>query len=141
MMDLDRFKTVNDTYGHAAGDRVLAGFARYITAHLRPYDKISRYGGEEFLLCLTDTDLETAQAIIDRLREELASLPFDGNGKGSFHVTASFGLVALDPDQPVERSIERSDQALYAAKANGRDRAVAWHAAISGQPDHAEQVG
>lgn len=130
MMDLDLFKSVNDKYGHAIGDKVLIGFAGYIMAHLRPYDKVFRYGGEEFLICLTDTDLETGHAIIDRLREELASLPFEASGKGIFHVTASFGLAALDPVMAVERSIERADKALYVAKAEGRNRVVAWDASM-----------
>ena len=130
MMDLDLFKSVNDTYGHAVGDKVLIGFARYILARLRPYDKVFRYGGEEFLICLTDTDLETGSAIIDLLREELASLPFEASGKGIFHVTASFGLAALDPDMAVERSIDRADKALYVAKAKGRNRVVGWDASM-----------
>ncbi len=75
MMDLDQFKAVNDQYGHAVGDVVLVGFARYIMAHLRPYDRLFRYGGEEFLICLPDTNLEAGHEMIDRLREELGSLP------------------------------------------------------------------
>jgi diguanylate cyclase len=130
MMDLDLFKSVNDEYGHAVGDKVLIGFARYVTAHLRPYDKVFRYGGEEFLICLTDTDMEAGRAIIDRLREELASLPFEANGKGRFQVTASFGLAALEPDIAVERSIDRADKALYVAKAKGRNRVVGWDASM-----------
>ncbi len=130
MMDLDLFKSVNDKYGHAVGDQVLIGFAGYIMAHLRPYDKVFRYGGEEFLICLTDTDMETGHAIVDRLREELASLPFEASGKGIFHVTASFGLAALDPNIAVERSIDRADKALYLAKAEGRNCVVGWDASM-----------
>lgn len=126
MMDLDLFKSVNDKYGHTVGDKVLIGFARYILVHLRPYDKVFRYGGEEFLICLTDTDPGVGRAIVDRLREELASLPFEASGKGTFHVTASFGLAALDPGIAVERSIDRADKALYVAKADGRNCVVGW---------------
>ena len=130
MMDLDHFKSVNDKYGHPAGDNVLIGFAKYIMAHLRPYDRIFRYGGEEFLVCLADTDIETGRIILDRLRDELASLPFDANGGPAFHVTVSFGLADLVPSLAVERSIDRADKALYVAKAEGRNRVVVWDSSM-----------
>ncbi len=138
MMDLDHFKPVNDSYGHLVGDRVLVAFATYIMAHLRPYDRIFRYGGEEFLICLADTDIDTGRLIIDRVREELSSLPLDGNGKGPFHVTVSFGIAPLDCDLPVERSIDRADRALYVAKETGRNRVVAWDASMNETPADAE---
>ena len=134
MMDLDLFKSVNDKYGHLAGDKVLIGFAHYIMAHLRPYDKLFRYGGEEFLICLADTDLETGRVIMDRLRDELASLPQNGNEKGPFNVTVSFGLSALDPNLSVEQSIDRADKALYAAKTKGRNCIVSWDASMENCP-------
>jgi PleD family two-component response regulator len=65
------------------------------------------------------------------LREELASLPHEADGKGTFHVTVSFGLTLLDPDTPVEQSIERADKALYVAKTSGRNRAIAWDASMN----------
>lgn len=134
MMDLDLFKSVNDNCGHLVGDKVLIGFAHYIMAHLRPYDKVFRYGGEEFLICLADTDLKTGHEIIDRLREELALLPFEANGKGTIHVTVSFGLTLLDPELTVEQSIDRADRALYTAKAQGRNRTVDWDASMTEMP-------
>lgn len=130
MMDLDEFKTVNDRYGHLVGDKVLVGFARYLIGHLRPFDKVFRYGGEEFLICLADTDVQTGHAIIDRLRQELSSIPFGPDGSAEFHVTVSLGITALDPDLAVERSIERADTALYVAKRSGRDRTINWAAAM-----------
>jgi diguanylate cyclase (GGDEF)-like protein len=132
MMDLDLFKSVNDGYGHLVGDKVLVAFARYISAHLRPYDKIFRYGGEEFLICLPDTDLHTGHEIVERLRAELASLPHEVEGKGTVHVTVSFGLTLLDPDVSVEESIDRADKALYAAKEKGRNTTLIWEASMSG---------
>jgi diguanylate cyclase len=138
MMDLDLFKSINDKYGHIVGDKVLIGFARYIMAHLRPYDKVFRYGGEEFLICLADTEMEAARVIIDRLREELGSLPQEANGKGPFHVTVSFGLTALDPDLSVEQSIDRADKALYVAKAKGRNRVVNWDPSMDECPAQTE---
>lgn len=131
MMDLDQFKSVNDKYGHLAGDKVLVDFARYVMAHLRPYDRVFRYGGEEFLICLSDTDLQAAHDIIDRLREELGSLTFDGNGQGRFQVTVSFGVALLDGNAPVEQSIDRADKALYLAKTTGRNRVVKWDEAAA----------
>jgi diguanylate cyclase (GGDEF)-like protein len=136
MMDLDHFKSVNDDYGHLVGDKVLVAFARYISAHLRPYDKIFRYGGEEFLLCLPDTDLHTGSEIVDRLREELGSLTHDVEGSGPIRVTVSFGLALLDPDVSVEETIDRADKALYAAKAHGRNATAVWDASMSGPETH-----
>lgn len=124
MMDLDLFKSVNDTHGHLAGDRVLIAFAHYIINHLRPYDKVFRYGGEEFLLCLADTDVQSAEVIVNRLREELASLSHEAPGKEPFFVTVSFGLSALDPNKSVETIIDRADKALYVAKTKGRNRVI-----------------
>ena len=132
MMDLDNFKAVNDKYGHIIGDKVLIGVAHYVMAHLRPYDKVFRYGGEEFLICLPDADLQTGRNLIDRLREELGSLPYETDGNATFHVTISFGLTLLDPDLPVEQSIDRADKALYVAKASGRNRVIAWDASMNG---------
>jgi diguanylate cyclase len=134
MMDLDHFKAVNDTYGHAVGDRVLVNAARYVMRHLRPYDKVFRYGGEEFLICLPDTDLETGRGIIDRLRAELGALTQEADGRPTFHVTVSFGLTLLDPGISVEESIDRADKALYVAKRTGRDRTVTWDASMSVPP-------
>lgn len=131
MMDLDHFKTVNDTYGHVVGDRVLVGVARYVMSHLRPYDKVFRYDGEEFLICLPNTNVETGREILDRLRQELGSLNHDADGKAVINVTVSFGMTLLDPNAPVEESIDRADKALYVAKTTGRDRTVIWEPSMS----------
>jgi len=138
MVDLDHFKTVNDTYGHVVGDKVLVGVARYIMAHLRAYDKVYRYGGEEFLISLPSTSLETARDIVDRLREGLSQLRHQADGKAAFHVTVSIGLALLDPDIPVEHSIDRADKALYVAKTSGRDRTVAWQPSMNMLSDELE---
>ncbi len=139
MIDLDHFKAINDKYGHVVGDKVLVNVAHYIMAHLRPYDKMFRYGGEEFLICLPNTDLQTGHDIIDRLREELSALRYETNEKTIFYVTVSFGLTLLDPDLPVEQSIDRADKALYVAKARGRNRAVAWEASMNASPAEPER--
>lgn len=134
MMDLDHFKDINDTYGHVAGDKVLKSFARHAMARVRPYDRVFRYGGEEFLICLPDADTQLGLDILGRLNDELASLPFEAEGNGTFHVTVSFGLAPLDGQLPVEQSIDRADRALYAAKALGRNRIVSWDGSMNGPP-------
>jgi diguanylate cyclase len=135
LMDLDNFKSVNDVYGHAAGDKVLAAFARHITQSLRPYDKVFRYGGEEFLIVLPETSLEKGANIIERLRQELARLPLDIDSGVPLRVIASFGIVQLDHGIPVEEAVARTDRALYQAKATGRDRSLVWDSSMT--PDGA----
>jgi diguanylate cyclase (GGDEF)-like protein len=129
MMDLDHFKVVNDTWGHAAGDAMLAGTAKALMAMLRPYDVLYRFGGEEFLVSLPNTSVEVARPVVDRLRECVAGTAIQFNSH-SLSITASFGLAALAVGEPVERSIDRADAALYAAKAAGRNRVVIWEAGM-----------
>ena len=131
MMDLDHFKAINDYYGHLAGDAVLVEFARHVTSHLRPYDKVFRFGGEEFLICLPATELAEGRDIVERLRKELGALEHRGGGNECFHVTVSFGIATLDPEVPVEQSIDRADKALYLAKLTGRDRIAIWDPSMS----------
>lgn len=130
MMDFDRFKKINDTYGHVAGDRAIVAAAQFIMRHLRPYDILFRYGGEEFLICKANGDLKSSYDVLDRLRGGIAAMQIDGGGGQSFQMTASFGLTLLDPDVSVETTIERADKALYAAKAAGRNRVVVWDASM-----------
>jgi diguanylate cyclase (GGDEF)-like protein len=124
MMDLDHFKGINDRHGHAVGDAVLREVTRTAARRLRPYDRIYRYGGEEFLICLPQTDVACGHGIIERLREEIAARPVHIDGH-EVKVTASFGLAAVDPEVAVEDSIHRADKALYAAKSNGRNQVIA----------------
>lgn len=121
MVDLDHFKRVNDTYGHGAGDRVLAATAARLLAHMRPYDTVFRYGGEEFLLCLPNADLTTAEAVCQRLRHAIGEAPVEVEGSGSISITASFGVAYL-ASGPVKNTVAAADQALYAAKRGGRNR-------------------
>jgi len=122
MIDVDHFKNVNDTYGHPTGDVVLTAIAHDLQANLRPYDRLYRYGGEEFLLCLPQTSLAESSGLAERLRAALASLVVPNGAGGDIRVTASFGLAALDGTRPVEDSIQRSDAAMYRAKNAGRNR-------------------
>jgi len=130
MMDLDNFKTINDLYGHAAGDRVLAASVQYLLKHIRPYDKVFRYGGEEFLLCMPYTELTAGHDRVDELRNGLSALEIDIGEKEAIHISASFGLALLDADAPVETSIDRADKALYAAKFAGRNCVRVWDASL-----------
>lgn len=124
--DIDRFKDINDTFGHAVGDAVLAAVAERFLVSLRPYDSLYRYGGEEFLFCLPDAGPGEAAAILERLRAALAARPVEVAGGQRIAVTASFGVAALAADAAVAASIERADAALYAAKQAGRDRVEMW---------------
>lgn len=124
LLDIDHFKTVNDTLGHAAGDRALQALAQHCRAHLRPYDVLARYGGEEFILLLPTTNENDAYAIADRLRVGLAQ-EADFNPPGLAPVTISAGIADLSTCQAetLDHLIECADSALYRAKQQGRDRA------------------
>ena len=127
MMDLDHFKIVNDKYGHLAGDHVLTNTAHYVMEHIRSYDTLFRYGGEEFLLCMQNTDLTTGYEVVERIRQGLASTPIHYDDQNTLQITVSFGLTLLDPDISVEQSIERADKAMYAAKTAGRNCTRVWN--------------
>jgi len=126
MMDMDNFKAINDLHGHSTGDRVLAASVHYLIKHLRPYDKVFRYGGEEFLLCMPYTELTSGIDRVKELNEGLAALEIDIGEKEPLHFSVSFGMALLDPDIPVEASIDRADKALYTAKAAGRNCVRIW---------------
>ncbi|BBI99193.1 hypothetical protein FGKAn22_08860 [Ferrigenium kumadai] len=130
MMDLDNFKAVNDLHGHLVGDQVLAATVHYVIEHLRPYDKVFRYGGEEFLLFLQHTELALGYDMLERLREGLAAMSVDIDGQTEVRITASFGLALLDSEAPVETSIDRADKAMYAAKSAGRNCVRIWEAGM-----------
>jgi diguanylate cyclase (GGDEF)-like protein len=118
MVDVDRFKFINDTHGHAVGDATLMAFAGRLAAALHAPDRAYRYGGEEFCLLLADTDLEGARVLAQRVREQVA-LPYDGAMKA---LTASLGVTAWQPGDAADALFRRADRALYAAKAGGRNR-------------------
>ena len=120
LIDIDHFKAVNDTHGHQAGDRVLAGLAALVRGQVRAQDLLGRWGGEEFLLVCPATDLPQALAIAEKLRALVTTHDFDG-----LRITASFGVAALDAERPLEQLFAAADAALYRAKAEGRNRVVA----------------
>lgn len=116
MVDLDHFKNVNDKYGHVVGDKVLATVAAYLIDHLRSYDKIFRYGGEEFLILLQQMDIIQASSLIERMREGVAALVMDDGNKQPIKITFSAGLAPLEANISIEDSINNADKALYMAK-------------------------
>ena len=122
-VDIDHFKTVNDTYGHAAGDIVLRGVAQTIHNNLRGTDLIGRYGGEEFLLTVT-ADRDTAEAIAERLRTAVGETPV-ASRSGPIAVSVSVGVGHVRAGDDLGTVIGRADQALYCAKQRGRDNVVA----------------
>jgi len=126
VMDLDHFKAINDAHGHLVGDQVLVGAVVHIRDHLRAYDRVFRYGGEEFLLLLANAELPSATSVVERIREGLTSRALAHDAGREVFVTASFGMASLDPDVSIEESIERADKALYAAKAAGRNCVRHW---------------
>jgi len=123
MMDLDGFKAVNDTHGHAAGDAVLRHAATRCRETARSVDTVGRWGGEEFLFVLPSTPLDGAVKLAEKVRQGLATAPLDVNGT-PVRVTATFGVVESDGSS-VEELVRRADEALYEGKSSGRDRVVA----------------
>lgn len=120
MLDIDEFKVVNDTFGHAAGDEVICQAATRIGCALRDVDSAFRLGGEEFLILLPSTDLDAAIAVAERLRSAIAHAPMDVIGR---RITASFGVTELvRGDEDWESAMRRADVALYRAKDEGRNR-------------------
>jgi diguanylate cyclase (GGDEF)-like protein len=131
-MDLDRFKEVNDGHGHGVGDRVLAGAVGYVNTHLRTYDRVFRYGGDEFLILLPAAHIEVASRLIERLRSGLAATTVAEDEAGRpLQITASFGVTPLEPDVSAEESVDRADKALLLAKAAGRNRVIRWDPSVT----------
>ncbi|TYC63570.1 diguanylate cyclase [Rhodobacterales bacterium] len=120
LLDLDHFKSINDTYGHQAGDTVIQTFATHLKCSLRTVDVIARYGGEEFAIILLGTGIEMAEKTIDRIRSEFERVQFT-QGQETFHVTFSCGLAEWKESRNAEDLLAQSDSALYEAKANGRN--------------------
>lgn len=125
ILDLDRFKAVNDRYGHQVGDRVLRRIGELLDERTRSPDMAGRYGGEEFGLVLPESTGEDAVALGERILEGVRDLVFEADGR-EFGLTASIGIAGLeDAEEPTDRLIRAADEALYRAKEEGRDRVVA----------------
>jgi diguanylate cyclase (GGDEF)-like protein len=123
MVDLDYFKRFNDQYGHVAGDDALQTAAKVINAGIRPSDFAARYGGEEMMVILPNTNQAAALAVAERLCRKLRETTVLTHGEKSLpHVTASFGLVTVENERDVTTVIAKADAALYRAKSAGRDQ-------------------
>jgi len=125
VLDIDYFKSINDTHGHDAGDDVLREFAVRIRKSIRGIDLACRFGGEEFVVVMPETDLAVATMVAERLRRRIASEPFPiQQGARSIEVTISIGIAALGSADNAATVLKRADQALYRAKRDGRNRVV-----------------
>jgi diguanylate cyclase (GGDEF)-like protein len=123
MLDIDRFKSVNDDYGHPVGDQVIRSLAWLLRGRLRNSDLIGRYGGEEFIIALPDAEMGRAISLLERIREDFSLLPH-AHARGSLRVTFSCGIAALPDYTTASALIEAADQALLEAKRSGRNRLV-----------------
>jgi two-component system, cell cycle response regulator len=126
ILDIDYFKSINDTHGHDVGDQILREFAKRIVSNVRSVDLACRYGGEEFVVIMPDTDLSFAYMVAERVRQQVASQSFViDRAPGEVHVTISIGVTTSEGkgDTP-EALLRRADQALYRAKRDGRNRVV-----------------
>ncbi len=131
ILDIDHFKTVNDTWGHLAGDDVLREVAGRVRASLRTYDVFGRVGGEEFLIVLPGTPLGSVKGVAERLRKAISQPPMSTH-KGLLRVTASVGVTVWRGPEGLDSFLERADRALYLAKEKGRNRVEVW------APQHSE---
>lgn len=131
LLDIDKFKLVNDTHGHSMGDEVLKEFSRRIQENLRGVDLVSRLGGEEFLVAMPDTTENQARLASERLRQVIEKAEFScGKGIKNLHVTVSIGVTLGDPSaQDVDELISQADRALYASKSEGRNMVTLYNSA------------
>jgi diguanylate cyclase (GGDEF)-like protein len=120
--DIDRFKSINDTHGHAAGDEILASFGKLVREGIRVGDVAGRLGGDEFCMVLPNTVADLAGPLIERLREQWESLEYRSPDGRPFSVTASFGVVQHSDERSAKALLNSADKALYRAKGDGRNR-------------------
>jgi diguanylate cyclase (GGDEF)-like protein len=120
MFDIDHFKSINDNFGHDAGDQILVNITGLVLREIRDTDVLARWGGEEFILLLPHTDGVTAAEAAERIRRSLEKFDFQHVAK----VTASFGVTEYRPGEGSDTLLKRVDTALYAAKDQGRNRVV-----------------
>lgn len=135
LLDIDRFKVYNDTYGHLEGDKILAGIAQVIRSCLRKLDTAYRYGGEEFVVVLPETSGEEAHTVAERIRSAVADEPFPAPGHPSVCITVSIGVTQYLREEPVSRFVQRADAAMYQSKQAGRNQVCCIFQPLPEQPD------
>jgi diguanylate cyclase (GGDEF)-like protein len=123
LIDIDNFKLVNDSFGHQFGDEVLVRVAHTLRHTLRNHDSIARWGGEEFLVLLADTDNQAAKIVAEKLRATIEEMPIHYNG-AEIPLTISIGMHTADPEESLDVMLSRADENLYAAKKSGRNRII-----------------
>ena len=123
MLDLDHFKEINDNYGHTVGDDALRLTAEAIRNMLRQQDSICRYGGEEFVVLMPETDANKGFEVLERVRSMVSGIELNAGGK-KVPLSISIGVTPLHPDETVEHAVQRADAAMYQAKAAGRNRVI-----------------
>ena len=123
MLDIDHFKRVNDTYGHNAGDDVLATVASILEGACGKAEAVYRWGGEEFIMMMPDTSLEGSVAKAEKIREKIMNTEIEADGN-TLNVTMSFGCRQFDPELSIEDNISKADEHLYTAKETGRNRVI-----------------
>ena len=123
-VDIDYFKPINDTHGHQAGDEVLTQVGRILRASIRDSDCVCRYGGEEFVIILPETDLWGGTQLAEKIRKLIADWKFSCQGlEKDLRITVSIGVAAMNPNRPLEKEmlIQMADQSVYTAKSEGRN--------------------
>jgi diguanylate cyclase (GGDEF)-like protein len=131
IFDIDHFKSINDTFGHAEGDEVLKAISKVLNSVMRKTDHLGRIGGEEFLLVAAETDIPQAQLLADRLRLLVSELVIDCINDRK--ITISVGIASIQNDMPFTHTIQLADKALYYSKRTGRNRSTVYHPAIEKQ--------
>lgn len=127
MIDFDDFKSINDTYGHACGDTILASFGNMVRGIIRKHDRPCRYGGEEFVILLPNTDMTVAWILAERIKKTYAKEAFSvetGDGTKSVFLTLSIGLAPYQKETSAGALLEQADEAMYKAKSEGKNRVI-----------------
>jgi len=126
LLDIDHFKQFNDQFGHLTGDQVLQIVAKRCHENLRQVDLISRYGGEEFVILLPETNLDNARRVAEKLRSAVGNSRLETE-QGEFPITISLGVAEIDPTCPnLDMLLDRADQAMYISKRSGRNQTSVW---------------
>jgi diguanylate cyclase (GGDEF)-like protein len=121
LVDVDRFKSVNDAYGHEAGDKVLVRIANAIRSGVRDYDLCGRWGGEEFMVIMPEVGAKEGAVVVERMRQAIAGIEMTADDQ-ALQLSASFGIAERKPGERISDTINRADAALFEAKRNGRNR-------------------